>query len=149
MTNKTTKSVKLTNANGKSIASSTRSIANPPDPSVRLYIDAALADNTRRGYQSDLKQFAAWGGVIPATTESVATYVAQNALLLSIATLSRRVVSISHAHTARGLPSPAHSEMVKATLKGIRRKRGHRPRQVAALQKSDVAVRVCGGFPAV
>lgn len=145
MTIKTTNSGKRTGSKAKSITSFTRSRAKPCDPSVRLYIDAALADNTRRGYQSDLKQFAAWGGLIPATAESVATYVAQHAMQLSCATLSRRVVAISHAHTARGLPSPAHSEMVKATLRGIRRKRGHRPRQVTALQKNDV-VRVVKGL---
>jgi integrase len=147
ITNKTTRTNtgKRTRSNAKSKVPVTARHAKPRDPSVRLYIDAALADNTRRGYQSDLKQFAAWGGVIPATAESVATYVAQNALLLSSATLSRRVVAIGHAHTARGLPSPAHSEMVKATLRGIRRKRGHRPRQVAALQKNDV-VRVVKGL---
>ena len=147
ITNQTTRTNtgKRTRSNAKSKAPVTARHAKPRDPSVRLYIDAALADNTRRGYQSDLKQFAAWGGVIPATAESVATYVAQNALLLSSATLSRRVVAIGHAHTARGLPSPAHSEMVKATLRGIRRKRGHRPRQVAALQKNDV-VRVVKGL---
>ena len=142
---KGTNSSKRTARYGKSITLSTRNFNKPYDPSVRLYIDAAMSDNTRLGYQSDLKQFTAWGGVIPATAESVATYVAQNALRLSSATLSRRVVAISHAHTTRGLPSPTHSEVVKATLRGIRRKRGHLPRQVAALQKNDV-VRVVKGL---
>jgi hypothetical protein len=49
MTIKGTNSGKRIGRKGKSIAPSTRNIAKPYDPSVRLYLDAALADNTRRG----------------------------------------------------------------------------------------------------
>jgi len=140
-----TKSGKRTGRNGKSADPLRQKLSKRCDASVRLYLDATLAENTRRGYISDIKQFIAWGGGIPASPESVATYVARHALTLSSGTLSRRVVAIGRAHTARGLPTPTNSELVKATLKGIRRKRGQIPRQVAALQKNDV-VRVVKGL---
>jgi hypothetical protein len=61
------------------------------DASVRQYIDAALADNTLRAYRADLQHFIAWGGVIPATPEQVASYLAQHATSLAYTTLSRRL----------------------------------------------------------
>lgn len=138
MTANTTKNGKHNNHNEKSANLLTQKLSNKCDAAVRIYLDAALADNTLRSYRSDIKHFVAWGGSIPASQERVATYVAQHAMTLSSATLSRRVVAIGRAHTAQGLPSPAHSELVRATMQGIRRKRGRTPRQVAALQKNDV-----------
>lgn len=114
------------------------------DAAVRLYLDAALSDNTMRAYQGDLKHFLEWGGAIPATPECVARYVARHATLLACATLSRRLVAIDRAHTARGVVSPTKSELVKATMKGVRRTRGNAVRQVAPLQKMQVLQMVKG-----
>jgi site-specific recombinase XerD len=111
---------------------------------VRSYLAAALADNTLRAYRNDLKHFIDWGGAIPATPECVANYLAGYATILSCATLSRRVVAIGRAHTTQGLLSPAHSELVTATLQGIRRIRGRPPRQVTPLLMNDVAQLVLG-----
>jgi site-specific recombinase XerD len=108
------------------------------DESVRIYLTAALADNTLRAYRSDIQHFIGWGGALPASAESVAKYVAHHATTLSCATLSRRVVAINRAHSAQGLPSPANSNLVRATLQGVRRTRGQAQHQVAALQKSDL-----------
>lgn len=144
MTTRKTTSGKHTGRLGKPADLLSYKFGKRCNAAVRLYLDAALSDNTRRSYNSDLKQFAAWGGVIPASPASVATYVAHHALTLSCATLSRRVVAIGRAHTAQGLPSPTHSPLVKATLQGVRRKRGRTPRQVTALQKNDVVRLVTG-----
>jgi integrase len=112
--------------------------------SVRQYIDAALADNTLRAYRADLKHFIAWGGVIPASPELVATYLAHHATSLAYSTLSRRLVAIARAHHAKGKASPTDSTMVRATLKGVRRSRCRVVRQVAPLQKSQVLQMVRG-----
>lgn len=74
---------------------------------VRNYIRASLSENSRRAYRSDLNQFLAWGGTIPARPEMVARYLAAHAEQSAIATLSRRLVSIGKAHTAQGQPSPS------------------------------------------
>lgn len=111
---------------------------------VRSYLTAALSQNTLRSYRNDLNLFFAWGGQIPASPESIATYIARHAKNLSPATLSRRLVAISWAHGVKGLPSPTHSTLVKATIQGIRRKHGRPPKQAAALLKSDIIKLVRG-----
>lgn len=114
------------------------------DESVRQYLGAALADNTLRAYQGDIKHFFDWGGVIPASPEQVATYIAHHATTLACATLSRRLVAIARAHAAQGLTSPTNSELVRTTLQGVRRSRGSAVRQVAPLQKSQIIKMVRG-----
>ncbi len=74
--------------------------------SVEDYIQAATAENTRRAHKSDLRQFLAWGGTIPASPEVVAAYLADRAGFLAVATLERHLASISRAHASRGLESP-------------------------------------------
>ena len=76
------------------------------DPLVKNYVHAAVSDNTRRACRSDLRHFLDWGGTVPASDGVLAEYLAQNAGTLSVATLARRVASISKAHTAKGLPNP-------------------------------------------
>lgn len=111
-------------------------------PSVSDYLRASLSDNSRRAYRSDLSHFLKWGGTIPASPEQVATYIAAHADLHAVATLSRRLVSIGKAHTAQCLPTPTDTELVKATLRGIRRTHGSAQRQVAPAVKEDVLAMV-------
>lgn len=100
----------------------------------------SVAENTRRAYRFDLVAFEAWGGSIPASPELIAAYLAAEADKLAIATLQRRLASISKAHAMRGLPNPVPSELVRATMRGIRR-RSIRPRQEAkALVRDDLFV---------
>jgi len=106
--------------------------------SVSDYLRASLSDNSRRAYRTDLGHFLQWGGVIPASPELVATYIAAHADLHAVATLSRRLVSIGKAHTAQGLSTPTDTELVRATLRGIRRTHGSAQRQVAPAVKEDV-----------
>jgi hypothetical protein len=96
------------------------SAINCPDDladAVVRYVRASLADNTRRAYLSDLAHFESWGGRIPASAETVASYLAAHAGTLRVATLVRRIASISRAHQARGVPNPTRSELVRTTLR--------------------------------
>lgn len=106
------------------------------------YLHAALSESSRRGYQSDLASFIAWGGSIPATPETVCQYLAANVGGLSPSTLSRRIVAIGRAHTSQGLDSPTKSDLVKATLRGIRRTVGTAQRQVAPAMKAHLIAMV-------
>lgn len=119
-----------------------REITLPAD--VREYIRAALSENSRRAYRTDLDQFIAWGGSVPASPEVVACYLAAHAGLHAIATLARRLVSIGKAHTTQGHPSPVDSDLVRATLRGIRHTHGSAQRQVAPAEKEDVLSMVAG-----
>jgi len=111
---------------------------------VQQYLLASLSENTRRAYSNDLEHFLKWGGRIPASPERLASYLAEHAKKLSYATLSRRVVAIGRAHTAKGLQSPSHAEMVKATLHGIRRTNGTAQRLVKPALLCDVRKMVTG-----
>jgi len=90
---------------------------------VARYVRDSLAHNTRRAYQSDLRHFEVWGGSLPASPETVAAYLAAHADHLSVTTMIRRLASLSKAHQVRGLSNPIRSELVRATLRGIKRKR--------------------------
>jgi integrase len=108
------------------------------EPRVVELIRLSVADSTRIAYRSDLDHFAKWGGVIPATTEMIAQYLAAYSELLSVATLQRRLAAISVAHDAAGLPNPCKSILVRSTLNGIRRLRGVAQKQAKALVKEDL-----------
>lgn len=109
---------------------------------VEKYLHAALSGNTRRGYQSDLAHFIAWGGTIPSNPETVCQYLASHVGVLSPATLNRRIVSIGRAHTSQGLESPTKTDLVKSTLRGIRRTVGTAQRQVAPAVKEKLVAMV-------
>jgi integrase len=106
--------------------------------SVATYVRDSLAENTRRAYLSDLGEFERWGGSIPASAETVASYVAARADTLAVASLVRHVASISKAHEARGLPNPTRSELVRATMRGIKRTRGCAQREAKPLLRDDL-----------
>jgi integrase len=111
---------------------------NCPDPAVLRFVEAATAANTRRAYHNDLKHFLAWGGSLPASDQTVARYLAEHARQLAMSTLARRLVAIRSAHKTRELPDPTKSELVRLTLRGIRREYGGPQRQVAPLTATDL-----------
>src|ERR1700704_1375631 len=101
---------------------------------------------TRRAYGSDFQIFKAWcagRGVsaLPATAESVAAFLAcEGGRALRPPTngrrgaatpspLARRVAAIRYAHKLAGHAVPTDSEVVKATVRGIRRTLGTAPRK--------------------
>ena len=108
----------------------------PPD--VGRYVRDSLAENSRRAYLSDLGEFERWGGSIPASAETVAAYLAARADTLAVASLVRHVASISKAHEARGLTNPTRSELVRSTLRGIRRTKGCGQREARPLLRDDL-----------
>ena len=113
-------------------------------PTVEAFLEASLAVNTRRAYHADLAHFTAWGGTVPASPESIASYIAEHAGSLTVATLARRLVSIGKAHTMLGQPNPTTTELVRMTMRGIRRTCGKPQRQATAAIKADVLAMVAG-----
>jgi integrase len=105
---------------------------------VRRLVQAATAPNTRRAYRSDLAHFLTNGGAPPATAAQVADYLARYAAELAIATLARRLVAIGRVHTSQGLKNPCQAELVRLTLRGIRRTYGRPQRQAQALTKEQI-----------
>jgi integrase len=111
-----------------------------PSDTVRAYVEAGIAPATRRAYQADLEHFRAWGGDIPTTDLQLAAYLAEQATILKVATLTRRLATISIAHKAQRLPSPVGSPLVQATMRGVRREHGTAQRQAAPLLREDLFV---------
>lgn len=103
------------------------------------YMDASQASATKQAYASDLRHFLAHGGGIPCTPKRLAKYLAECANDgLAVATLQRRITAIHKAHADQKHKSPAHSEIVKQVMQGIRRTLGTKQRQVKPLMKDDL-----------
>ena len=95
---------------------------------ARSFIEAAKSENTRRAYRSDWRHFEGWCrgrdlAALPAAPETVTLYMTDLAADHKPATLQRKLTSITKAHQAAGLPSPATMQhaVVSETMKGIRR----------------------------
>lgn len=55
---------------------------------VNEYIRAATRENTRKSYRAAIEHYEdAWGGFLPATADSIASYLAHYAPTLAISTL--------------------------------------------------------------
>ena len=114
---------------------------------VRIYVRASKAENTLRGYQSDWRDFCGWCESqdvrpLPATPETVASYIAECAERLKVGSLQRRLNAIAEAHKAVGLDSPASAGIVRNTLKGIKRTHGTAAVQKAPALTEDVRAMV-------
>jgi len=107
------------------------------------FLDAAERQNTRRSYASALRHFEVeWNGLLPATADMVARYLADFASTLSINTLKLRLAALSRWHTTQGFPDPTKALVVRQTLKGIRTlhpscEKKARPLQLDVLQEVD------------
>ena len=109
---------------------------------VKGYVSASISDRTKKEYRDDLKRFLDWGGAIPASPETVASYLSQHAVTHKPATLERWKISLSKAHSTQQLTDPTKSELVKLTLKGIRRTHGTAQRRVNPALKEDILAMV-------
>ena len=102
---------------------------------ARDFARESLSPATRRAYRSDIRAFEAWcdaRGVlaIPAEPEAVASFLAHEAQRgLAVSSISRRAAAIRLFHRAAGHATPTESELVRSTLRGIRRTLGVAPKQ--------------------
>lgn len=105
---------------------------------ARDFINHSLSESTKRSYGLDLADYAALGYTIPSAPEALANYLSEVAGRYSVATVQRRLAAISKAHQALGVENPARSELVRSTMKGIRRALGVAQRQAKALLRDDL-----------
>lgn len=105
---------------------------------VEHFIRESLSENTRKAYRADLAHFTAWGGQLPATADTVAMYLASHADTLAPASLARRAATLSKVHAANGWDNPCRAEVVRATLRGIRRVKGTAQDQAKPLMREDL-----------
>jgi len=105
---------------------------------VRAFAEAEKASATRAAYQSDWCIFIAWctargRAPLPATPATVAAFLAAEAEAgTKASTITRRCAAIRYAHKLAGIAEPpTATELVRATLRGVRRTIG-----TAAAQKA-------------
>lgn len=108
---------------------------------IDTYVKAATRDNTRRSYQSAIEHFeVTWGGLLPATPNTIAQYLVNYADSLAMNTLKQRLSAIAQWHQEQGFPDPTKAPMVRKVLKGIRelhpmKETQARPVQIEQLQQ--------------
>lgn len=105
---------------------------------VKRLVAASLSEGTKLGYQQDISHFEAWGGSIPASSETVASYLADLATTYKTATIVRRVTALSKAHEAVQAANPTKSELVRATMRGIKRTIGTASREAKPILREDI-----------
>jgi integrase len=111
---------------------------------IRSILDAGMAENTRRAYSGDWRQFEAWAAsrglpvTLPLPVATVLRYLTDHLEGHSIATVERRLASISTAHRLVGVgdgENPCGHPQVRAVLSAAKRaaaKEGKRQRKAKA-----------------
>jgi site-specific recombinase XerD len=97
---------------------------------ARSFANAEKAAATRRAYGTDFMLFRTWCeerqlDAVPASPATVAAFLAHEANRnVKASTIGRRTAAIRYAHKVAGLATPTDDELVKATVRGIRRTLG-------------------------
>ena len=111
------------------------------------FATSSRAASTLRAYRSDWNDFARWctdHGVdpLPAAPATVALYLADLAGVRAVATIARRLTSISQAHAEAGHTSPTKTEPVRQVWSGIRRTFGTASTGKSPLVTDDIRAMV-------
>jgi integrase len=101
-------------------------------------LSQSISKATKRAYEADMRHYGAFGGHLPSSPDLVALYLASMSETHRPSTIARRLAALGKAHRACGLPDPTKSEIVRATLKGIRREQGSSQTQANPLLKEDL-----------
>jgi hypothetical protein len=98
---------------------------NAPAPTPKPRVPTARSARIAATWPISKKWTSAHGETwLPATPRTVADYVSELAETLRPSTIIRRVAAIAVYHQLAGVDSPTSHSIVKAVLKGIRRKLG-------------------------
>ena len=117
----------------------TPAIRNPKPPAaVSAFITQSLSQATLRAYKADIDHFRDFGGSIPSTPAQLAEYLARLSETHAPTTINRRMAAIAKAHRAGGFEDPTKDEIVRATMRGIRRMLGTAQREAKPLLKEDL-----------
>lgn len=102
------------------------------------FLSAATSDNTRRTYQSAIRHFLAWGGLLPADEGTVVRYMLACADTHNPRTVALRITALSRWHVHQDFRDPTATTTVRKTLLGISRTNGQPRRQAKALPVEDL-----------
>lgn len=103
------------------------------------YIEAATRSNTRQSYRAAIEHFEVeWGGLLPATADSVAHYLAEYADKLAVSTLRQRLAALAGWHTEQGFADPTKAPIVRKAMRGIRALHPAQEKQAKPLQIDEL-----------
>lgn len=126
---------------GEEASASGHELLGPTEPlsGAAGYAAAARSARTWQAYRADFHRFQRWcvaqtpcPSPLPATSATVAAYLAAHATSHRPSTLARWCSALAVAHDLAGHPSPTRDPRVRTVLAGIRRTRRTRPDRVAA-----------------
>jgi site-specific recombinase XerD len=105
---------------------------------ARVYVESSHAKQTLEAYAADWRHFIAWCDAhkrrsLPAAPETIICYLVENAESYRVATLDRRLASISYYHKQARHALPTKDPEVERTMRGIRRAKGMAPNGKAPL----------------
>lgn len=110
-----------------------------PSYLLERYLQAAQRENTQRSYASAVRHFeVTWGGLLPATADSLAGYLVAHATSLSINTLRQRLAALSHWHRENGFSDPTTAPLVKNAFKGIQALHPAQEKRASPLQLTQL-----------
>src|SRR5262249_15395044 len=103
----------------------------------------SIPANTRRAYATDWNHFRNWcqkrsRGPLPASPETVTAYLTALARTHSIATIRRRLTTLSKIHRTAGKADPRDDQRVKQLWRGILRSKGEAQRSKKPLLIDDL-----------
>jgi site-specific recombinase XerD len=102
------------------------------------YWDRTLAadrDNTVKSYAAALRNFEqVWSGLLPATADTVARYLAEHAEVYRISTLRLHLAALARWHADNGFGDPTRSPLVQKVLRGVRAKHAVPQKRARPLQ---------------
>lgn len=107
---------------------------------VDTYLRAATRENTQQSYQAALRHYEVdWGGLLPASPDSVARYLAEHADVLALSTLRLRLAALARWHTEHGFTDPTKQPVVRQVLRGIQALHPALQKQAQPLQLAHLA----------
>lgn len=109
------------------------------DTSPERYLRAARRASTERRYAQALEHFEAeWGGLLPASSESVVRYLTHYGDQLATSTLRVHLAALARWHQQLGFTDPTKTSRVRDTLKGIRALHPQPVKQAEALALNEL-----------
>lgn len=109
------------------------------------YLSAARRASTQRRYAQAIEHFEAeWGGLLPASSESIVRYLASCAARLSSSTLRTHLAALAQWHAQHGFVDPTKASRVRDTLRGIQALHPRPVKQAEALQLQALEACVAG-----
>lgn len=112
---------------------------------VERYQQAARRASTQRRYAQAIEHFEEeWGGLLPASSESVVRYLAAYGAQLASSTLRTHLAALAQWHQQHGFSDPTKAPRVRDTLRGIQAEHPQPVQQAVVLALRDLEACVGG-----